>query len=104
MIAEGTIYLCFVLATIAVVLAYTMLAAKSGKVFELRKLPAIDALKEAVGRTVDMGGPVHWCLCTGRGRPLLGWLGQQQPRFSFSSARTPIYLIPIHEYEMNIIH
>jgi hypothetical protein len=81
MIAEGTIYPGFVLATIAVALAYTMLASKSGKVFELRKLPAIEALEEAVGRAVEMGGPVHWCMGTGRGRPLTRVAGSATASF-----------------------
>lgn len=81
MIAEGTVYPGFVLLVVAVSLAYTIWATKQGKVFELRGLPAIDALSEAVGRSVEMGGPVHWCMGTGRGRPLTKVAGSAAASF-----------------------
>ncbi|MBA7690842.1 hypothetical protein ES703_99374 [subsurface metagenome] len=50
----------FMLVVIAAILVYLEQRAKTGLPFRLRRLSALDAIDEAVGRATEMGGPVHF--------------------------------------------
>jgi len=51
-----------VLTAALVILVWVFISwAKRGKRFYIRKLPAIDAIEDAVGRCAEMGRPVHFC-------------------------------------------
>ncbi|MEM0065754.1 MAG: DUF6754 domain-containing protein [Sulfolobales archaeon] len=50
----------FVILLVLLIAGYVfMTEAKSGKEFPVRKIPAFDAIEEAVARSVEMGRPVH---------------------------------------------
>lgn len=59
-IIEGrlTLFVLFIIYTL-VMIAYVNLG-RQGKTVNLRKIPAIDAIDEAVSRAVELGRPVHW--------------------------------------------
>ena len=44
------------------IISYTSYRAKKGKVPHIRKIPALDAIEEAVGRCAEMGRPVYYPL------------------------------------------
>jgi len=66
----GTIFPFIILVTIAVSAFLAIISGLRGRTFDIRRLPAVDALYTAVGRAVEMGGNVHWCMGTGRGRSI----------------------------------
>lgn len=53
----GSSFVLFVAFFVTVILAYYLVT--RGRVVTIRKLPAIDALDEAVGRAAEMGRPIH---------------------------------------------
>ena len=59
-LVEGrvTLFVIFIIYT-GVMLYYSQMG-KQGKKVHLRNIPAIDALDEAVSRSVETGRPVHW--------------------------------------------
>jgi len=78
---SGTIFPFVVLITIAVSGIVTIIIGLRGRVFNLRRLSAVEALYPAVGRAVEMGGAVHWCMGTGRGRSIQDIAGQSAVSF-----------------------
>lgn len=55
---RAPLFALFIIYTV-VMLYYSQLG-RQGKKVHLRKIPAIDALEEAVSRSVEIGRPVHW--------------------------------------------
>ena len=56
-----------------VILWFTSQQASQGKVPQIRKIPGLDAIEEAVGRSVEMGRPVYYPMgCAGFGNAQTG--------------------------------
>jgi len=69
MFVEGRVSL-FVLMVAVYGLAYLVSQwSKSGKTWNLRKLPAVDAIVEGIGRAVELGKPVHFSAGVDQGGP-----------------------------------
>ncbi|MGI6163704.1 MAG: DUF6754 domain-containing protein [Bacillota bacterium] len=60
MIVAGKQFSFSVLILLFLLLGYFITAARKGKVPQIRKLAALDAIEEAVGRATEMGRPVHF--------------------------------------------
>ena len=60
-LSVGMRFAFVVLILFCISLYYAMRLAMKGKVPKLRKLPALAAIEEAVGRAAEMGRPVHVC-------------------------------------------
>lgn len=60
MIAAGKQFSFSVLVLLFVLFVYCIDSSRKGKVPSIRKLPALDAIEEAVGRATEMGRPVHF--------------------------------------------
>jgi len=58
--ATGVTHSFILLAISTVVMVAILYASKKGKVPKIRKIAAIDAIDEAVGRATEMGRPVHY--------------------------------------------
>ncbi len=73
-------------------MAYSMWRAKSGKRITIRKIAGLDAMEEAIGRSTEMGRPVHFCPGIGgvgaaeapqtfAGLALMGYVGHLTAKF-----------------------
>lgn len=62
---EGTRFGLICLLIIILSFVYYVRQTKSGRVLNLRRIPGIDAIDEAVGRCVEMGRPIFCCHGTG---------------------------------------
>lgn len=60
-LTEGRIFSFWLLVVIIGSLLYSMWRAKKGKPITIRKIAGLDAIEEAVGRSTEMGRPVHYC-------------------------------------------
>ncbi len=60
MIVAGKQFSFTVLLLLFFLFGYFMTIAKRGKIPQIRRLPALDAIEEAVGRATEMGRPVHF--------------------------------------------
>lgn len=60
MIASGKVFSFWVLIGLMLLFVYLITTARKGKVPKIRRLPALDAIDEAVGRATEMGRPVHF--------------------------------------------
>ncbi len=60
MILEGKVFSFTALALLAAMFVCLIYRAKHGRSPEIRKLPGLDAIEEAVGRATEMGRPVHF--------------------------------------------
>jgi hypothetical protein len=60
MILTGRRFELVTLVVICVIIYYFIYRSRKGRVPEIRTLPAIDALEEAVGRAVELGKEVHY--------------------------------------------
>jgi len=60
MFAESRFAALFMLVAIAAALIYLESKTRTGTKLSLRRIPALDAIDEAVGRATEMGGPVHF--------------------------------------------
>ncbi len=66
-IVEGRAFQLVLLLITAVFLYVAYRLLKMGREIYLRKLPAIDAIEEAIGRAAEMGKPVHYTYGAGGG-------------------------------------
>ncbi len=57
---QGRVFTFWLLALFVGIMLYSMQKAKSGKPVRIRRLPALDAIDEAMGRATEMGRPVHF--------------------------------------------
>lgn len=57
-LVEGRISALFMLLLTSIVVYWNILQAKKGKRIDIRRLPALDAITESVGRAAEMGRPV----------------------------------------------
>ena len=57
---QGRVFTFWLLALFIGIMLYSMQKAKSGKPVRIRRLPALDAIDEAMGRATEMGRPVHF--------------------------------------------
>lgn len=57
---QGRIFTFWLLVLFVGIMLYSMQKAKSGKPIRIRRLPALDAIDEAMGRATEMGRPVHF--------------------------------------------
>jgi hypothetical protein len=57
---QGRVFTFWLLALFIGIMLYSMQRAKSGKPVKVRRLPALDAIDEAMGRATEMGRPVHY--------------------------------------------
>ncbi len=57
---EGRIFLLLIGIFICGAILSRIQNAKKGKVYQFRPMPALDAIDEAIGRAVEMGGTVHY--------------------------------------------
>ena len=62
---EGTRFGFVCLMTIILSVVYYVRRTKSGHILNLRRIPGIDAIDEAVGRCAEMGRPIFCCHGTG---------------------------------------
>lgn len=60
MFAESRFAALFMLVAIAAALIFLESKTRTGTKLSLRRIPALDAIDEAVGRATEMGGPVHF--------------------------------------------
>lgn len=60
MIVAGKQFSFSILLLLFFLFGYCITMARKGKVPEIRRLPALDAIEEAVGRATEMGRPVHF--------------------------------------------
>ncbi len=60
MIVAGKQFSFISLVLLFSIFGYCINAARKGKSFQIRRLPALDAVEEAVGRATEMGRPVHF--------------------------------------------
>jgi hypothetical protein len=58
--AQGVVHCLILLVISSVLMIVLQYAAKRGRVPKIRRLPAIDAIDEAIGRATEMGRPVHY--------------------------------------------
>ncbi len=58
--AKGVTHSFIILAISSVLMIVLLYMARKGRVPKIRKLPAIDAIDEAIGRATEMGRPVHY--------------------------------------------
>ncbi len=88
---EGRIFLFFTGILVCGAILLHIQKAKSGKKYQLRPMPALDAIDEAIGRAVEMGRAVHYTPGVGNltheGCPLLCLLPRIFLRISEKSAR-----------------
>ncbi len=64
-IAKGTLSCLVLLAACSILMIIMLYAARKGRVPKIRKIPAVDAIDEAIGRATEMGRPVHYSTGTG---------------------------------------
>lgn len=57
---QGRVFAFWLLALFVGVMLYSMQRSKAGKPVRVRRLPALDAIDEAMGRSTEMGRPVHF--------------------------------------------
>lgn len=85
LLAKGRGFQFFVLVLSAILLYVAYKMVRSGREIHLRRLPAIDAIEEAIGRAAEMGKPAHYTYGAGG-----GWGGglasSQGPQVVASSA------------------
>ncbi|HHY17999.1 MAG TPA: hypothetical protein GX524_07965 [Firmicutes bacterium] len=62
MIFEGRASIGVAMVVFAVVFAWKVYSARQGRLPKIRKLPALDAIDEAIGRATELGKPVHQAL------------------------------------------
>lgn len=60
-LAKGRAFSFWLLLVIVGCIVYSMWRAKRGRPIAIRKIAGLDALEEAVGRSTEMGRPVHYC-------------------------------------------
>lgn len=60
MFVEGRIIQMLVLAITIIAIYYYIQRAKTGMKIDIRKIPGLDAIPEAVGRCAEMGRPLHY--------------------------------------------
>ncbi|MFH0848815.1 MAG: DUF6754 domain-containing protein [archaeon] len=65
MIPSGRVFDLFALILVCVALSASVLAARRGKVPSLKKLAALDAIEECVGRGIEMNRPILYFTGTG---------------------------------------
>ena len=65
MFAEGKLINLILLLVIAALILYFAMISEKGKIPEIRRLPQLDAIDEAIGRCTEMGKPIHFCAGTG---------------------------------------
>jgi len=63
-LAKGSVSFSLFLVAFVVVYFYYSNHVKSGKPFNIRRIPGLDAIAEAVGRCTEMGRPVHYTFGT----------------------------------------
>ncbi|QUL98287.1 MAG: hypothetical protein IMF26_09705 [Candidatus Fermentithermobacillus carboniphilus] len=60
-LAKGRVFSFWLLVVIIGCLLYSMWRAKKGRPISIRKIAGLDAIEEAIGRSTEMGRPVHYC-------------------------------------------
>lgn len=74
MIVEGMIFPVIILIVLSAVILLEIRASRKGKVPKIRELTAMNAIDESIGRSVEMGRPVHFSAGVGnltvRGAPV----------------------------------
>ena len=60
-LAKGRVFSFWLLLVITGCLLYSMWRARKGKPISIRKIAGLDAIEEAIGRSTEMGRPVHYC-------------------------------------------
>lgn len=60
MIVEGMIFPVIILIVLSAVILLEIRASRKGKVPKIRELTAMNATDESIGRSVEMGRPVHF--------------------------------------------
>ena len=60
-LAKGRAFSFWLLLVIVACVLYSMWRAKSGRKVSIRKIAGLDAIEEAIGRSTEMGRPVHYC-------------------------------------------
>jgi hypothetical protein len=91
-LAKGRAFSFWLLLVIVGCMAYSMWRAKSGKRITIRKIAGLDAIEEAIGRSTEMGRPVHFCPGIGgvgaaeapqtfAGLALMGYVGHLTAKF-----------------------
>ena len=65
MIFEGRASIGVAMLVFGIVFLWKVYAARHGKLPEIRRLPALDAIDEAVGRATELGKPIHQTLGSG---------------------------------------
>jgi hypothetical protein len=65
LVVEGRVFDTLILVILAITLALAYYYSTKGIGVNLRKLPALDAIEEAIGRAAEMGRPVHATSGTG---------------------------------------
>ena len=58
---EGRVFSFWLLMVVIGVILYSMWRARTGNPVRVRRLAALDAIDEAIGRATEMGKPVHFC-------------------------------------------
>jgi len=59
-LVQGRVFTFWLLVLFIGITLYSMQRAKSGKPVKVRRLPALDAIDEAIGRSTEMGRPIHY--------------------------------------------
>ena len=91
-LAKGRAFSFWLLLVIVVCVLYSMWRAKSGRKVSIRKIAGLDAIEEAIGRSTEMGRPVHYCPGIGgvgaaeapqtfAGLAIMGYVGQLAAKF-----------------------
>lgn len=60
-LVKGRVFSFWLLLVIVGCILYSMWRAKKGKPISIRKIAGLDAIEEAIGRSTEMGRPVHYC-------------------------------------------
>ncbi|HHY12182.1 MAG TPA: hypothetical protein GX529_06080 [Firmicutes bacterium] len=76
-LVKGRVFSFWLLLVIIGCLIYSMWRAKKGKTINIRKIAGLDAIEEAIGRSTEMGRPVHYC-------PGIGGIGAAEAPQTFA--------------------
>jgi len=60
-LAKGRAFSFWLLVVIIGCMLYSMWRARKGRPISIRKIAGLDAIEEAIGRSTEMGRPVHYC-------------------------------------------
>lgn len=84
-LAKGRVFSFWFLLVIVACILYSMWRAKQGRRIHIRKIAGLDALEEAVGRSTEMGRPVHYC-------PGIGGVGAVEAPMTFAGLAIMSYV------------